>query len=90
MRGPGDRCRRHQDQADRQQQNRSKILPKISSRGEDRCRINEQWKEKEEDQLGLQFQHRQMRNEAEGEPGKDEQNRIRQLEFFATITSVST
>ena len=67
----------HQNEADRQKRDRAQVGAEISPGGQDRRDVKERRQEQEEHDLRVELYPRQSRHEAERQPAKDKQDRVR-------------
>ena len=77
MRHGSDEYHCKKNQPDREHQDRTQIAAKIAPGSENCRRIKQRWEKEEEDQIRIEPDDREPRDEAQRQSAKDEQDRIR-------------
>ena len=77
VRDDRDADRRHDDEPDREEPDRARVGSQVAERREERRAVEQRRQDAEEDELRLELELGNARDDANGEPADDEQDRVR-------------
>ena len=87
MRHDRDRGHREQDEADGQQEDGPQVGLELADRGEVARTEQDRWQEQQEDEVGLEVDIRERRDEAQDQPADDQHDGVRDAQLRASPAS---